>query len=480
MQTHFTAEQLADPHTASAGKDPALLRALRLLHRDLPDLCRRPRRARQPARPHLSDQGADGDRPRAGRRRRRAARSLPVLLLLHDDLPLRRRLPAADRSRARRVETRYRRAPFDDRLCARCSSWLLPSRGRFRLALGLAALGRPLRRSSRACRASARRLEAMLTSRRRACRRATRPKAEEFAAPSGDAKRRRVALLTGCAQEVLAPQINAATIRVLNRAGIDVVLPKGEGCCGSLAHHMGRERRARACGAPTSTPGCARSTARGWRRSSSRPRAAARRSRITAHCSPTIPLTRTRPRASPRWRRTPSEYLDGLDLDFADRAETVVAYHAACSLQHGQKILEAPKALLRRAGFDVRTPAEAHLCCGSAGVYNILQPRSPASCARARSPNLAAPEAGRHRDRQHRLHDADRQRGSRAGHPYDRVDRLGDGRTGASGNAGEGGAIQLALIVYLGAYRVRAVFDQMELRVLILSPLVRASQKIDC
>ena len=68
-----------------------------------------------------------------------------------------------------------------------------------------------------------------------------------------------------------------------------------------------------------------------------------------------------------------SEYLARLDLPPGTDRGVTVAYHAACSLQHGQKVTEAPKRLLAMAGYQVRTPGEAHLCCGSAGTYNILQ-----------------------------------------------------------------------------------------------------------
>jgi glycolate oxidase iron-sulfur subunit len=84
-----------------------------------------------------------------------------------------------------------------------------------------------------------------------------------------------------------------------------------------------------------------------------------------------------------------SEYIAALNLDFAPPQKLVVAYHAACSLQHGQKITEAPKALLRRAGFEVRTPAESHLCCGSAGTYNILQPEVAGKLRSRKVANIA-------------------------------------------------------------------------------------------
>ena len=100
--------------------------------------------------------------------------------------------------------------------------------------------------------------------------------------------------------------------------------------------------------------------------------------------------------------RDATEYIASLELEFAPPQKLAVAYHPACSLQHGQKITEAPKALLRRAGFDVRTPAESHLCCGSAGTYNILQPevagklrsRKVANIARQKPDVIAAGNIG--------------------------------------------------------------------------------------
>ena len=100
--------------------------------------------------------------------------------------------------------------------------------------------------------------------------------------------------------------------------------------------------------------------------------------------------------------RDVSEVVGGLDLEFASPRRLVVAYHAVCSLQHGQKIVDPPKALLRRAGFDVRSIPEAHLCCGSAGTYNILQPeiagalrdRKIANIARVKPDVIAAGNIG--------------------------------------------------------------------------------------
>jgi glycolate oxidase iron-sulfur subunit len=214
--------------------------------------------------------------------------------------------------------------------------------------------------------------------------------------------RRRMALLGGCAEAVLAPEIHAATIRLLNRAGIDVVIAKGEGCCGSLAHHMGVEQRALAQ---------ARADIDAWTREIEVDGLEA--IVVTASgCGATIKdygyLLRDDPAYAKKAARVAalardvSEVAGALDLDFKAPRRLAVAYHAACSLQHAQKILDGPKTLLRRAGFDVRSIPEAHLCCGSAGTYNILQPaiaealrdRKIANIARVKPDVIAAGNIG--------------------------------------------------------------------------------------
>jgi glycolate oxidase iron-sulfur subunit len=287
------------------------------------------------------------------------------------------------------VETRYKRDAFDAGLRS-LLVWLLPHRGRLRLALSLARLGRPLRPLLARAPGLGDRLDAML---KLAPARLPAPDATGrpgvFKAPGGTARRRRVALLSGCAQAVLAPEINAATVRVLNRAGIDAVVAKGEGCCGSLAHHMGREAPALAAARANidawideidgegleaivvTASGCGATIKDYGAMLAGDPAYADKAARVAA-------LT-----------RDPAEYLADLDLAFAAPRRASVAYHPACSMQHGQKITEAPKALLRRAGYEVRTPAEAHLCCGSAGVYNILQPRIAGELRDRKVKNLA-------------------------------------------------------------------------------------------
>jgi glycolate oxidase iron-sulfur subunit len=183
-------------------------------------------------------------------------------------------------------------------------------------------------------------------------------------------------LLQGCAQQVLAPRINEAAIRVLTRHGIEVVLAPDEQCCGALTHHMGRDDDALAS---------ARANVRAWTAE------AARRGLdailvTTSGCGTVIKDYGHMLREDPQFAapaatvsalaKDISEYLGTLELQTqaADISDIVVAYHSACSLQHGQKIRELPKELLSKNGFVVKDVPESHLCCGSAGTYNILQP----------------------------------------------------------------------------------------------------------
>jgi glycolate oxidase iron-sulfur subunit len=254
-------------------------------------------------------------------------------------------------------------------------SRIIPSRDLFRAALRLAKIGRPLRPVVARIPQYGAKLTAMLALAPKSI--PARIETEgpgEFRARGSGPQRRRIALLTGCAQAVLAPEINAATIRLLNRAGIDVVLPRGEGCCGSLVHHMGREARSLAQ---------ARANIDVWQREIEQGGLEA--IVVTASgCGTTIkdygfmlrddPLYAEKAVLISALAKDLTEYLTGLDLKFENPAKLVVAYHSACSMQHGQKITDAPKMLLRRAGFTVRDVPEGHICCGSAGTYNLLQP----------------------------------------------------------------------------------------------------------
>ena len=192
-------------------------------------------------------------------------------------------------------------------------------------------------------------------------------------APPGP-RRARVALLQGCAQQLIAPSIKAATIRLLNRLGVEVVLAAGEGCCGSMVHHMGREEQALAQ---------VRANIDAWTREIDG--AGLDAILITASgCGTTIKdygfMLRNDSHYADKAARVSaltrdiSEYLAPFDLPAGQQPPGLtVAYHGACSLQHGQKITRQPKDLLAKCGFTVRDVPEGHLCCSSAGTYNMLQ-----------------------------------------------------------------------------------------------------------
>ncbi|MYZ50494.1 heterodisulfide reductase-related iron-sulfur binding cluster, partial [Propylenella binzhouense] len=193
--------------------------------------------------------------------------------------------------------------------------------------------------------------------------------------PAAGPRRGRVALLSGCAQSVLDPGINEAAIRLLTRLGVEVVQPDGEGCCGAIVHHMGRAAEGLAL---------ARANVDAWIREIDGGGLDA--ILVTASgCGTTIKdyghMFAQDPAYAEKARRVSgrakdiTEYLAGLDLPAPPASPgLVVAYHSACSMQHGQRVVLEPRLLLEKAGFVVREVPEGHLCCGSAGTYNILQP----------------------------------------------------------------------------------------------------------
>jgi glycolate oxidase iron-sulfur subunit len=269
------------------------------------------------------------------------------------------------------IEKTYRR-PLMNRLTRNMLAMVLPYPGRFRLALKLAALGRPFAGLLDQVKS----LKPMAAMLRLAPTKVAPP--SDFAKPATHAataaRRGRVAILTGCAQPVLDPGINEAAISLLTRLGVEVVVPQGEGCCGALVHHMGREEQAL---------DSARRNVDVWTRAID---AGGLDAIIvtTSGCGTTIKdyghMLRLDPAYAENAARVSAlakdvtEYLSTLDLPIAETKGMTVAYHSACSLQHGQKVTMAPKLLLKAAGFTVKDPPEGHLCCGSAGTYNIMQP----------------------------------------------------------------------------------------------------------
>ena len=270
------------------------------------------------------------------------------------------------------IERSYRR-PAADRLLRSLLTVILPYPGRFRLALVGALLARPLKawlpRGG-----LFERLRAMLAMAPATIAPPSRVDRPQVFAAEG-ARRSRVALMSGCAQQVLAPSINEATIRLLTRHGVEVVVAKGSGCCGALTHHLGKETQALAA---------ARSNIAAWQREIDGEGLDAVVINASG-CGTTVKDYGFMLRKDPDWAepaariaamtRDITEILAGLDLRPSGRsAGLTVAYHSACSMQHGQQIRQPPKQLLSAAGFDVRDVPEGHLCCGSAGTYNLLQP----------------------------------------------------------------------------------------------------------
>jgi len=265
------------------------------------------------------------------------------------------------------IERTFRR-PLPDRLLRKLLAAILPYPGRFRAALRLAMLGRLF------AFALPGRLKTMLDLAPRRLPPASvldRPQT----IPAQGLRKKRVALLAGCAQRVLDPEINAATIRLLTRHGCEIVIAERAECCGALVHHMGMEDASHAQ---------AKRTIDAWWRAHE---AGALDAVVinTSGCGTTVKdygfMFRTDSAYAAKAAKISSlardvtEFMAEIGLDNAAAPEKLtIAYHSACSMQHGQQIEAQPKQLLARAGFAVRNVPESHLCCGSAGTYNMLQP----------------------------------------------------------------------------------------------------------
>ncbi len=269
-----------------------------------------------------------------------------------------------DEARAH-VEETYKR-PLFERLLRDVLAFAMPRPALFRLSLIAAKLASPLKNVAASFGAT--RIAALLSLVPKVM-----PAPERFGAPGTYAaegqKRGRVALLMGCVQSVLDPGINAATLRLLTRLGYEVVVSGEETCCGSLTHHMGKEADA---------------LARAKRSVDQWTAANVECVIITASgCGTTIKdyghMLRLdaayagKAQAISAKAKDVTEFLALETLPEA-KMSLKLAYHSACSMQHGQQIKSEPLTLLRRAGFEVMEVPEGHLCCGSAGTYNILQP----------------------------------------------------------------------------------------------------------
>jgi glycolate oxidase iron-sulfur subunit len=288
---------------------------------------------------------------------------------------------------ARAYIERHHKRPFGDRVLRALLANILPYPMRFRIAL----LGAKIARPFRALVPDAR-LRAMLDMAPKAIPPVSRNDDPQSFAPTS-APRMRVALMTGCAQKALNTDINDATIRVLTRLGCEVVVAEGAGCCGALPHHMGKEAESHASAA---------SNIRAWMREINGGGLDAIVIN-TSGCGTTVKdyghMFRNNPLAKDAARISElaldiSELLEKLDIPEQAEKDIRVAYHAACSLQHGQQVKAAPKNVLKKLGFSVVEPADSHLCCGSAGTYNLLQPEISAKLKDRKVRTLEAKQPG--------------------------------------------------------------------------------------
>ncbi|WP_321830156.1 glycolate oxidase subunit GlcF [Thalassovita sp.] len=264
------------------------------------------------------------------------------------------------------IENNYKR-PFTDRALRWVLAQILPYPMRFRMALLGAKIGRPFARLMPDAR-----LRAMLEMAPKVIPPVSRnDDPQTFAAEQP--RKMRVALMTGCAQKALNTDINDATIRLLKRMGCDVVIAEGAGCCGALTHHMGKTADSHATAAKNIRAWVAEMDGEGLDAIVINTSGCGTTVKDYGHMFRNDPLAAEAKRVS-GIAMDVSEVLMKLDLpEGADKGMTI-AYHAACSLQHGQKIKTYPKDLLKKAGFTVVEPADSHLCCGSAGTYNLMQP----------------------------------------------------------------------------------------------------------
>ena len=280
------------------------------------------------------------------------------------------------------IEKTYTR-PWFDRLIRNVLAIVLPNPKLFRFALLGAMMGRPLAGVLPG------RLGAMLKLAPRSIPGQSPVDVAQVFKAEGKMKRR-VAILSGCAQQVLRPAINEATVRLLTRQGCEVVVAANQGCCGALVHHMGREHEGHEA---------AKRNISAWEAAASQYGDIDDIVINASGCGTTVKDYGWMLRNDDAWAaraaeisgktRDVTEILEGLGLSgVVDGPRPVLAYHSACSMQHGQQIKTAPVSLLQAAGFEVHQPAESHLCCGSAGTYNIMQPEWAAELGARKAGNI--------------------------------------------------------------------------------------------
>tara|TARA_R110002072_G_scaffold259002_9_gene417674 strand:- start:1161 stop:2459 length:1299 start_codon:yes stop_codon:yes gene_type:complete len=386
METNFSLAQLADPATAESEK---ILRAcvhcgfctatcptFALLGDELDS----PR-----GRIYLIKDMLENDRPASEKVVKHVDRCLSCLSCMTTCPSGVNYMHLVDHARAH-IEDTYKR-PLFDRVVRTMLATVMPYPRRFRALMRVAAVGRPFAPLMPG------RLRAMLALA------PSSPMSAPLAGgrivwPAQGARKKRVLLMPGCVQQVLAARINEATVRLLTRLGHEVVVADGSGCCGALTHHLGKEDLAF---------DAVRANVRAWMREHETAPVDAIVINASG-CGTTVKDYGFMLRNDPELAEAAAK-ISGLTRDVseflaetgmpdgdvrADMAEALnVTYHSACSLQHGQKVTAAPKSLLAAAGFTVAEPREAHLCCGSAGTYNMLQPEIATRLRDRKAENIA-------------------------------------------------------------------------------------------
>ncbi len=366
MQTRFTPEQLRDPGTARANE---ILRtcvhcgfctATCPTYQVLGDELDSPR-----GRIYLIKDMLENGRPADEKTVKHIDRCLSCLACMTTCPSGVHYMHLVDHAREY-IEQTYRR-PMFERVLRWTLARILPYPGRFRLALLGAKIGRPFARLM-----PDPRLKAMLEMAPKSIPPVSRMDDPQTFPAQGE-RRMRVALMTGCAQRALNTDINEATIRLLTRLGCEVVIAKGMGCCGALTHHMGKTDESHATAARNIRAWIAEADGDGLDAVVINTSGCGTTVKDYGHMFRDGPMAEDAARVS-ALARDVSEVLVKLGVEGGAAPRLRVAYHAACSLQHGQQIKTYPKDLLKSAGFEVVEPRDSHLCCGSAGTYNLMQP----------------------------------------------------------------------------------------------------------
>ena len=367
MQTNFTLQQLADPDTARSneilrscvhcGFCTATCPTFLLLGDELDS----PR-----GRIYLIKDMLENNRPADAQTVQHIDRCLSCLSCMTTCPSSVHYMHLVDHARAYIHETYTR--PLPDRMLRWILALVLPRPTLFRLSLLGAQIAKPFKGLLPG---RLKGLVDMAPAHIPSPSRVDRPGAHAADGP----RQKRVALLNGCAQKALDPKINEATVRFLTRHGVEVVVARGAGCCGALTHHMGMTNSSHAQAARNVEAWHHEMTSGGLDAVVINTSGCGTTVKDYGHMFRTDARLADKAAAISAIARDITEVADTLDLKLTSNVPKLkVAYHSACSMQHGQKIKDLPMQLLRKAGFDVRAVPESHICCGSAGTYNLLQP----------------------------------------------------------------------------------------------------------